>query len=148
MKILGIILAVLFLTSSAFVGIVGSNKARKLSHDISELTKGMSPEMKAAMQKEAGDIPSTGRLSGGGVVAIVGGLAALALLVMAFVKKDLVGKAAVAVVALGALSAIIYPHVDTGPMDGMAPRTQAVVATVLAIIGALGAWLAARKATS
>jgi hypothetical protein len=52
---------------------------------------------------------------------------------------------AVAAVAVTAISAAIYPHVATGPHDGLAPRVQALFATGLVVLGAFGALLAARR---
>jgi len=142
MKIIGFILAFLFLCSAAFVGIIGGNKARHLASDVSELTAGLSD---AELTSMSSDIPSAGRLKAGGIAGLVAGAGALALLVAAFVKKSSVPGIAAATVGLGALAAAILPHVETGPLDGMAPRMQAIVALVLAAIGAGGALLAARR---
>ncbi len=145
MKILGYILAVLLLASTAFVALAAANKSHKLASDLAEVTKGMSDEMKTAISKEAGEaLPSGGRLNGGAVVGGIGGLAALVLLIAAFAKKDKVKVLGGITVACAALSAVIYPYVKTGPMDGAAPRTLALIAIVLAIIGAGGALLATR----
>jgi hypothetical protein len=145
MKILGIILAVLMLSGSAFVGILGANKAR----DVAKLASVVEDMASARGGKKAeaalADIPSSGRLSFGSIVGFLGVAAAVGLLVVTFAKKNLVVYAAAAAVGLALVSALIYPYVPTGPMDGLAPRPQALVATALAAIGALGAWLAARK---
>lgn len=148
MKILGYILAVLLLLSTAFVDLMGARKAHKLAGDlaqVTELTKGMSAEQKAAFDAKVGDVPSAGRLNGAAAVGAIGGLAALALLVAAFAKKSAVRMFAVVTVGATALSALLYPFVPTGPMDGAAPRPMALVAIVLAIIGAGGALLASRE---
>ena len=146
MKILGIILAFLMLIGSAFVAYKGADKANKAKNDISEVTKGLSSAQIAAFEKQAGEsIPSTGRLGAGRIVGLLGALAAIGLLVVAFAKKQLVGAVAGAAVGLALLSALIYPYIKTGPLEGMAPRPQAFVATVLAVIGAAGAWLYAKK---
>jgi hypothetical protein len=117
--------------------------------EIAQLTDKMSDSDKAMLEKEAGEaIPSAGRLNSGGIVAIIGALAAFALLVVTFAKKSLVPMLAVGAVGLTAVSAAIYPYVRTGPLDGMAPRMQAIVALVLVVIGAAGAMLAAKKTTT
>lgn len=142
MKILGMILAVLMLSGSAFVGFVGANKARQAASDIDQVTAGMTDEQKSAL---GGVVPSTGRLTFGSIVGILGAVAAAGLLAVAFARKSLVPKLAAAAVLLTVLSIAIFPYVETGPTDGMAPRTQAIVAAVLVAIGALGAMLAARQ---
>lgn len=145
MKILGIVLAVLMLAGSAFVGVIGSNKARDVASDLAKLDS-LSPALKAQLEKETGEtIPSKGRLSTGAIVGIVAALAAVALLIVTFAKRNLVPILAAAAVGLTFISAVVYPYVKTGPMDGMAPRTQAIVAGVLALIGAAGSWLAMKK---
>ena len=144
MKILGIVLAILMLAGTAFVTLAAANKSHKLASDVAEITKGLSADQLEAISKGAGDIPSTGRLNGGAVVGGLGGLAALVLLVSVFAKKQWVKGLAVVTVGAAALSAIVYPYVKTGPMDGAAPRTLALVAIVLSIVGAGGALLAAR----
>lgn len=143
MKILGFILAVLMLAGTAFVTLAAANKSHKLAGDVSEITKSLSSEELAMVSKNA-DIPSTGRLNGGAVVGGLGGLAAIVLLIAAFAKKQWVGALAAVTVGCAALSAAIYPHVQTGPMDGAAPRSLALVAIVLSIVGAGGALLASR----
>ncbi len=148
MKILGYVLAVLLLVSTAFVGLMGARKAHKLAGDlaqVSEMMKGMSAQQRAALEAKAGGIPSPGRLDGAAAVGAIGGLAALALLVAAFAKKSAVKLLAVVTVGATALSAILYPYIQTGPLDGAAPRPMALVGIVLAIIGAGGAMLASRE---
>lgn len=141
MKILGIILAILMLSLSALVGVIGSNKSFKLGGDIAEVTEGLTDQQKEAIGAE---LPSASRLKLGGVLGVLGGVAALALLIFLFVKQPLVTGAAAATVALCALAIVVYPSVPTGPMDGMAPRTQAMVAAAMALLGAGGALLARR----
>jgi hypothetical protein len=145
MKILGIILAVLMLTGSALVGVLGSNKARDAASMISQVEElaGARGGKKAAAVM--GELPSSGKLKFGSIVGLLGAAAAAALLVMTFAKKNLVLYAAGAAVGLALISAVIYPHVPTGPTDGLAPRPQALLAAGLAAVGALGAWLASRK---
>lgn len=147
MKILGIILALLMLAATAFVNLAAANKSHKLAGDIAEVTKGASPAELALIKKAAG-IPSTGRLNGGAVVGGLGGLAAIVLFIAAFVKKDAVKTIAGVAVAFTAASALIYPYVKTGPMDGAAPRSLALVAIALVVLGAVGALLAAKPKTA
>jgi len=143
MKILGIILAVLFLTGSAFVGIIGSNKARKAASDISQLTE-LSDSL-GGSSHALDDLPSAGRMKVGAIVGLVAGLGALVLLVMTFAKKSAVPGLAGIVAGLSLIAWLLYPYLQTGPLDGMAPRTQALVAFVLFLIGGAGSLLAARK---
>jgi hypothetical protein len=145
MKILGLVLAVLMLLGSAAVSVLGARKANHFKDQLSELTAGMSADQLAAISKEA-DIPSTGRMGAGAIVGFLSAATALALLVVAFAKKKAVPLLAVLAIAAVGLSALLYPHIDTGPLDGLAPRMQAFVAGVLTLIGAGGAMLAAKKA--
>ncbi|MBX3155069.1 MAG: hypothetical protein KF773_03640 [Deltaproteobacteria bacterium] len=148
MKILGIILAILMLSGSLLVGVLGANKARdvaKLAAQFEEAI-GASKGGKAAAMLD--DVPSSGRLSGGSIAGYLGAVAALGLLVVMFAKKNLVVPLIGAAVGLAVVSALIYPYVKTGPLDGMAPRPQALLAAGLAAVGGLGAWLAARKPKS
>ena len=150
MKIVAIIFALLTLLSTSFIALAAANKSHKLAGDVSkvmEMTKGMSAAERASFDKEVGGIPSTGRLNGGAVVGGLGGLAAFVLLIAMFAKKEWAKGLAGAVVGGAVLSALIYPHVQTGPMDGAAPRSLALVAIVLGVIGAVCATFAARKTT-
>jgi hypothetical protein len=141
MKILGIVLAILFLLSTAFVGITGANKARDAGSKISQATEMLG----GGDSKLTDELPSAGRLKTGGIVGLVAGVGALVLLVLTFAKKSAVPGFAALVLGLSALAALIYPYVQTGPLDGMAPRPQAILALVLGIVGATGSLLAARK---
>ena len=80
-----------------------------------------------------------------GILAAVG---CLGLLIIMFVKKPLVLKVAIGTMVLCGVAAIVYPGIETGPMDAMAPRPQMLVALGLAVVGADGAWLASREQTS
>lgn len=137
MKIVGIILAALMLLGSALVGVTGSNKSMDLGSEITAVADVLTD----AQIKEAG-LPSAGRLKFGGIVGIVAALGALALLIVTFVKKDKVVMVAAATLGLCVVAIILYPGMDVGPTDGMAPRTQAIVAMVMAALGAGGAVLA------
>src|SRR5258708_3436989 len=100
MKIFGIILALLFLLSTAFVGITGANKARDAGSKISQAT-----EMLGGDSKLTDELPSAGRLKTGGIVGLVAGLGALVLLVLMFAKKSAVPGFAALVLGLSALTA-------------------------------------------
>jgi hypothetical protein len=150
MKIVAIIVAVLMLLATTFVALAAANKSHKLAGDVAQvekLTKGMSAQEQAAFDKEVGGIPSSGRLNLGAIVGGLGGLAAFVLLVVMFAKKSWAKGLAGATFGAAALSAIIYPYVQTGPMDGAAPRSLAIVAIVLSAIGAACATFAARRTT-
>ncbi len=138
MKTLGLVLAVIFLLLGSLVGVLGTNKSMDTASDIDKVLKGAPAAVKSMA-------PSTSRLRAGGVVGILAAMASLGLIVLTFTKKNLVPKVAIAVVVLSALAIIIYPKVPTGPTDGMAPRTQAIVAAVMALIGAGGAFLNFKK---
>lgn len=142
MKMLGIILAVLMLLLSGVVGILGTNKSFDLADKIEKLEK----VMKAlGGDMKSDEIPSAGRLKFGGIVGALGALAAVAGIVLLFIKREKAPMVAGAAAGLALLSILIYPYVETGPTDGMAPRTQAIVAFVMAAIGAGGAFLAHKK---
>lgn len=138
MKTLGLVLAVLFLLLGSLVGVLGTNKAMDFASKLDKILEGAP----ASIKKQA---PSTGRLKAGGVVGILAALASVGLIVLSFIKKPLVPKVAIGVVVLSVLAIIIYPKVPTGPTDGMAPRTQAIVAAVMCLIGCAGAFLAFKK---
>lgn len=142
MKIAGIILAVLMLTGSALVGVIGSNKAMDLGKDVAKITDGLSD----AQMAEAG-IPSPGRLKFGGIVGILGAVFAVGLMVVTFIKRDKIPLVAIAAGALALVAIVLYPAIETGANDGMAPRTQAIVAGVMLVLGAGGAFLAKRSAS-
>ncbi len=137
MKIAGIILAFLMLTGSALIGVLGSSKSMDLGKDLAAITDSMSD----AQLSEAG-LPSPGRLKFGGIVSILGAVAAVGLLVVTFVKKDKIKLVAIAALGLAVLAIILYPSIETGPTDGLAPRPQAMLAGALLLLGAGGAFLA------
>jgi len=137
MKIVGIVLAALMLLGSAFVGAAGSSKSMDLSYEI-----GAAAEVLTEAQMEEAGLPSAKRLKFGGLVGIVAALGALALLLATFAKRDKVFLMAGATMAFCVLAILLYPSVDVGPTEGMAPRTQAIVALLMAAIGAGGAVLA------
>jgi hypothetical protein len=146
MKIVILIFAAVLLAGSAFVGFIGANKARDEAHKVSEVTGKLSADQLAMIEKETGEsVPSGGRLTAGSILGYLGGLAAAVLMVVAFANKQLVGKIGPVAIAVTALSALVYPYVHTGPMSGMAPRPQGLVAAALALVGFGLAMLAARK---
>jgi hypothetical protein len=141
MKIAGIILAALMLFGAAFVGVTGSNKSMDLGKDIAALSGSLSE----AELAESG-LPSAGRLKVGGIVGILAALGSVALLVVTFVRKEKIPVVAIAALGLSAVAIVLYPGMETGPMDGMAPRPQAMLAAALTFIGAGGAFMAKKGA--
>ncbi|HVK78396.1 MAG TPA: hypothetical protein VM734_34090 [Kofleriaceae bacterium] len=148
MKILGYILAFLFFFGSAFVGCAGASKALDAAEDLEKATSKLSAQEKelvGALARSAGqELPSTTRLQAGGLLGLVAVLAGLVLVVMTFIRRLPLLPFAIAAVALAAVVIVVYPTVPTGPGDGMAPRPQQIVATVLAAVSAAGALLARR----
>lgn len=144
MKILGLILAFLMLLGSALLSGTAAHKAKHLAVEVHELTSTMSAADRAALGS-AVDVPSEGRLKSGAIAGWLAALVAIVLLGAAFAKRSAVPALAALAVAIAAASAVIYPHVQTGPLDGWAPRMQALIATVLAVVGAGGALLAAAR---
>lgn len=138
MKMLGIILAVLMLLLSGLVGILGTSKAFDAASDIEKVEK-----MFGDLAKK--ELPSAGRLKFGGIVGALAALAAVGAVVLLFVKREKSHIVAGAAAGLTLISYLIYPYIKTGPTDGMAPHTQAMVALVMAAIGAGGAFLAHKK---
>lgn len=137
MKIAGIILALLMLLGSAFVGAAGSNKSMDLGDDLAKITDGFSDT-----QLEEAGLPSISRLKYGGIVGYLAALVAVGLLVVMFVKKDKIVHVAGAGLGLCILAVILYPGFEAGPNAGMAPRMQAIVAGALLLVGAAGAMMA------
>ena len=143
MKALGIIFGLLLLASTVFVTLAAANKSHHLASDLAAVTQGLTADqLKEA--KAAVDLPSGTRLNAGALVGAIGGLAAFVLLVAMFAKKNWVAGLGGLTVACAALSAAIYPHIETGPMDGAAPRSLALIAIGLGAVGALCAVLAAK----
>lgn len=128
MKILGIVVAILFLLISAFLSITDMNKSFDVDKQIAEVL-GI----------------SHGRLQFGAILSLVSALAALAAMVLLFVKRAKAPLAAGAAVAIGLIAWLVYPGFETGPLGGMAPKTQALYAFILAAVGAGGAFLAEKK---
>jgi hypothetical protein len=143
MKLLGYILAILFTLVTAFVTLAAANKSHHLATDIATITSQLGGSDLKLLGKTI-DLPSTLRLNAGALIGALGGLAALVLLVGAFAKKRWVGGVSAITIGCAALTAAIYPHIDTGPADGAAPRLLAVIAIGLSAMAALGAYLATR----
>lgn len=143
MKPLGIVFGLLLLLATSFVTLAAANKSHHLASDLAEVTRGLSADQLKAVSGSV-DLPSGTRLNAGALVGAIGGLAAFVLLIAMVAKKDSVKGLGGLTVACAALSAAIYPHVETGPADGAAPRLLAMVAIGLAAVGALCAMLAAK----
>jgi hypothetical protein len=147
MKIIGYLLAFLSLLATAFVALAAANKSHDLASELSKLLAqlgGDGGHQLDVLGKKM-DLPSPGRLNAGALIGAIGGVAAFVLLVASFAKKAWVGGLAALTIACAAISAAIYPHIETGPGDGAAPRLLAVIAIGLAVLGSLGAALAARE---
>ncbi len=141
MKIVGLILAALMLIGSAFVGVSGSNKSMELSSEIGAAADVLSE----AQMKEAG-LPSAGRLKFGAMIGIVAAIGALVLVLVMVWRSDKVVPVAGVTMACCLCAIALYPSIGVGPTEGLAPRMQAVIALVLAAVGACGALLATRPA--
>ncbi len=148
MKVLGIVLAILMLLLAGLINLLGAGKAFEASDDLEQavaLVESMGGA-KAAVEAELGqEIPSTGRLDGGGFLALLATLAGLVAMVLLFARRKISPHAALACAALAGLTILVYPYIQTGPMDGLAPRTHGVIGLVMGGIAAMGAFLAARK---
>ncbi len=136
MKIAGMILAVLMLLGSAAIGAIGANKTMDLVEIMDEVP---------AEVREAAGLPSAGRLKIGGIVAFLAAAGAMALLVTTFVKKDKIPMLIGIAVGLCVIAIVANPSIEVGPADGMAPRTQAMVAAVMAALGAAGSFLVSKS---
>ena len=134
MKIVGTILAVIMLTGSAFVGVVSANKSLHLARDLNEI------DLEKSQREELG-LPTSSRMKLGGVIGFMAALGAAVLLVVTFATKKLIPVVVGAAMLLAILSIVGYPAIETGPTDGAAPRTLAIVAAVFALIGAGGSLL-------
>jgi hypothetical protein len=145
MKIAGIILVVLLLPLSVIISGTDANKSFDLAKDVAAAMDGLQG---ADRERAESVFPSAGRLKAGAAFSLLSCLAAVALLAVAFTKKQLVPIVAAVAVGASLLAIALYPHVDTGPLGPMAPRSQAMLAAALAAGGALGAWLKTRAATA
>ncbi len=95
---------------------------------------------------EAGaELPSAGRLDGGAVAAVIASAAGIAALAGAALRKRWTTLAAAVAVAAGALSAVLYPHVDAG-RHHLSPRQIALMGLGTLVVGIGLAVLAARSA--
>jgi len=144
MKILGIILAVLMLAGTVFIDLTAANKAHDAAKLISQANELLGDSHLKGASKEL-EMPSSGRLNAGAGLCLIGGLGALVLLIVTFAKKNLVKVVSAVTIGATALAAIIFPAIETGARDGLAPRPQALIGLVLAVIGAGGAFLASRQ---
>jgi hypothetical protein len=142
MKLLGFTLAILLLLATAFVTLAAANKSHHLASELSAVMALLGDHADSA---KAADIPSPLRLNIAALIGALGGVASLILLVAAFAKKSWVGALSVMTIGCAAITAALYPYIPTGPADGAAPRTLALVAIGLAVVGAFGAWLATRR---
>jgi hypothetical protein len=144
MKPLGYILAILMLLATAFVTLAAANKSHHLASDLATITGQLGGADAAVLGKKL-DLPSTMRLNIAALIGALGGIASLIRLIAAFAKKSWIGALSVITLGCAAITAALYPHIETGPADGAAPRPMALVAIGLAALGALGAWMATRR---
>jgi len=145
MKIAMLLLALLLCAGALFVDLADTNKSFELAGELNELLDGMPEEARAAIAKEAGGIPSPGRLKAGGFLSLLAALGSVLVLVFAFTKKHLLGKVIGFALGVAALSALVYPTVATGPHDGAAPRVLALVGLGIVAAQAACMWFVASR---
>lgn len=134
-KVAGIALAVLMLLASACVGIFNSND----SMDVAKVSE----HLEDVVGDQAG-IPPASRLKLGSVAGILGGLASVALVVVTFIWRDKVVWVAGAALIACAAAIFLYPTMAMSTQGSLSLKGKAMVALVLALLGALGALLAKR----
>ncbi|HEX4451589.1 MAG TPA: hypothetical protein VH143_11995 [Kofleriaceae bacterium] len=144
MKLLGFILAILLLLATAFVTLAAANKSHHLASDIATIAGQLGGGDSGALAKQL-DLPSPMRLNVAALIGALGGIASLILLIAAFAKKSWVGALSVLTIGCAAITAALYPHIETGAGDGAAPRPMALIAIGLAAVGALGAYMATKR---
>ena len=150
MRALGIILAISMLLFAGLTSLLGAQKAFDASHKIAQvvaLARTASNEARAGQSLPRAELdaalPSPWRLDGGGLVALFAALAGALAIVLLFARREISSHAALACAALAALTIVIYPYIETGPLDGFAPRTHGIITLIMAGLGGLGTLLAA-----
>jgi hypothetical protein len=138
-KFVGILLSALMLCAAAYVGIAGSSKSMDLGDNVVSISGSLSDSEMAA----AG-LPSAGRLRFGGILSILAALSATALLIVTLVQRERVPMVAMATMGLFVLAILFYPTFENGPPADLTPRSQAMIAAALALLGAAGSMLVTR----
>ena len=146
MRIAAIIVGTLMLLIAAGIGLLGTNRSIKDARDIDRIVKPMKKQLKAlagAGMKDAGKLNDlankTGKLRAGAVFFAISALLALALMVMMFIDKG-VPYVAIALVVIAVVSIVVNPHYDLGPTAPASARSLAIVAGVVAALGAGAAY--------
>ena len=124
------------LFSAVYVGVTGSSKSMDLGDNVVSISGSLSEA-----EMDAAGLPSAGRLRFGGIISILAALSSLALLVVTLVSQEKIPTVAIATLALSLLAVALYPTFENGPPADMAPRVQAFVAAVLALLGAAGSMM-------
>ncbi len=144
MKVLALILGIVLFVPVAFIGGAMTKKSFQFADQLGEAfkaTDGMTAEqqkqveesVKVAYAKQFNtEFPSTARVKAGAVLTALGAIASLLLVIFAFVKKNSALGMAGCLLALFALAAVVFPHIPTGPHDGVAPRTGALIGLAFA----------------
>ncbi|MBN1769685.1 MAG: hypothetical protein JXB32_00370 [Deltaproteobacteria bacterium] len=149
MRIAMLIVATLALLVTSAVGFLGTYRGMTDAKAIDALLGDATEELGAlsGSSSEAGELKhladSTGGMRVGAAVFGVAGLAALVLLVLAFVNRG-VPWAALALVVLALVGTFVSPHYDLGPFAPASARELGYVVTVAALLGAggaVGAWM-------
>ena len=155
MRITALIFAILFLLGTAGAGFLGAFRGMKDAKDVDELlgedaaavasaAEGSDVEGASGLAVLAG---STGKLRTGAILFGITGVAALALIVLAFLNRW-VPYATAAVVLLALIGTFVSPHYDLGPFGPASARQLGYVISALAALGggsAFGAWALKRR---
>ncbi len=145
MRAMGIILAISMLLFAGLTSVLGAHKAFDVSRKIARVvalahTAGSEAADGHKLPRAELDaaLPSPKRLHMGGFLALLAALAGGLAIVLILVWPPRSPHAALACAAFAALTIVVYPYIETGPLDGFAPRTHGIIAVITAGLGGLG----------
>ncbi|GAA3642614.1 hypothetical protein [Flavivirga jejuensis] len=85
--------------------------------------------------------PAKWRVTASGILGIILGLSALGMVVIAFMKKELVKKVSIAVASMAAVLWLLAPSIKAGMLSGSDPKTIALVILVSLVISSACAFV-------
>jgi len=101
-----------------------------------DLEKIEDPTIKDAL-KTLENAPKKWKVSIAGILGILVGLLSLFMVIIAFMKKEMVKKVSIAVIALSALLWILTPSIKASDFSGADPKSIAVIALVGLVIASI-----------
>ncbi|WP_395045632.1 hypothetical protein [Flavobacterium sp.] len=99
-----------------------------------------SPEIKSAKEALEG-IPAKWRVDYAGILGMIVSIIAFIMVVLAFMKKDLVKKISVVVIVLSAILWFIAPDIEAGMTSGANPKSIALISFIALAIASACAYM-------